>query len=82
MINGMFFMITTITLYKSNLTTHQARYARQKTSQQVITTSSRINQETKEQLVEFLDCISRLSIFNISGSVQQAVHRDGDPLDI
>ena len=59
MINGMFFMITTITLYKSNLTTHQARYARQKTSQQVINTTSRINQETKEQLVEYLNFIPR-----------------------
>jgi hypothetical protein len=63
MINSMFFIITTSTLYRSNLTTHQARYARQKNHlQQVVTTSSRdtrINQETKEQLVGFSTlCIS------------------------
>ena len=52
MFNSMFFIITTSTLYMSKLTTHQARNARQKTNlQQVVPT--RINQETREQLVNF-----------------------------
>jgi hypothetical protein len=52
MINSFFFIITTSTLYRSSLTTHQARYARQKNHlKQVVPT--RINQETKEQLVGY-----------------------------
>lgn len=75
MINGMFFVITTCTLYKSHLTTQQARYARQ-ISQQVVNTSSRINQETKEQLVLYIKLFTVMGILWIFESVHYLVHGD------
>ena len=84
MFNSMFFIITTSTLYMSKLTTHQARNARQKTNlQQVVPT--RINEETREQLVSFPTFFlpqRRLKMSHITGFVQQAVHSDGHLVDI
>ena len=73
--NGVFFMVTTSTLHRSSMTTHQARNARQKTRRQAVNTVSRINQETKEQLVLLIPhsftkskfpCYSRCSTANYS----------------
>jgi len=75
MINTVFFVITTTTLFMSKLTTHQARHARQQTSlKQKVPT--RITIETKEQLILYSKLFTVMGILWIFECIHYLLHGD------
>ena len=83
MMNTLFFLITTTSLYRSNINTQRARQARQTSRINTHFKSSRINQDAKDQLVSTYVLNKWINqSHHISGSVYQAVHSDGYLADI
>jgi len=75
MINSVFFVITTTTLFMAKLTTHQARHARQQTNlKQKVPT--RINIETKEQLLLYSKLFTVMGILWIFECIHYLLHGD------